>query len=118
MTEQDAIERINLHKEWGFSHDTMIALDMAINALEENYKLKETLLRKAVYINELEKELAELKEKKVHVVKKERWIDTKCVCGKVFSVHHGDGYHSISNEMQTDYCPECGIKLDWSESNE
>ena len=66
-------------------------------------------------IEELEKELLELKEKHVHVVKKQQWMDTECVCGKVFSVHHGDGYHSIPYAMKTNYCPECGIKLEWED---
>ena len=48
-------------------------------------------------------------------VKFEPWMNTECDCGFVFSVHHGDGYHSIPYENQTKYCPNCGQKLDWGE---
>lgn len=61
-----------------------------------------------IVIKALEKQIA--KE-----VKFEQWMDTKCDCGHVFSVHHGDGYHSIPYENQTNYCPNCGQKLDWGE---
>ena len=43
-----------------------------------------------------------------------RWIYTRCDCGHEFSVHHGDGYYSIPYEEKTNYCPDCGQKLDWS----
>ena len=41
------------------------------------------------------------------------WTDTKCPCGYVFSKHHGDGYHSVPYENQTNHCPNCGQKLKW-----
>ena len=50
-------------------------------------------------------------------IKEEKWIDTKCVCGHVLSEHFGDGYHDIPFQSKTAYCPECGQKLDWSETN-
>ena len=43
-----------------------------------------------------------------------RWIYTKCNCGHDFSVHHGDGYYSIPYNEKTNYCPDCGQKLDWT----
>ena len=63
---------------------------------------------KDMAIKALEKQIA--KE-----VKFEPWMNTECDCGFVFSVHHGDGYHSIPYENQTKYCPNCGQKLDWGE---
>ena len=51
-------------------------------------------------------------------IEKQQWIDTICECGRVFSKHHGDGYHSIPYENQTKYCPECGQALDWEEGGE
>lgn len=48
-------------------------------------------------------------------VEKQRWGDTVCGCGRVFSKHHGDGYYSIPYENMTKYCPECGQALDWEE---
>ena len=50
-------------------------------------------------------------------VEEEKWIDTKCVCGHVFSKHYGDGYYDIPLQNKTAYCPECGQKLDWGEEN-
>ena len=43
----------------------------------------------------------------------ERWIDTKCKCGYVFSKHYGDGYYDIPIEKQTKFCPNCGQRLCW-----
>lgn len=40
---------------------------------------------------------------------------TKCVCGHVFSVHHGDGYYSLPEKRKTNYCPDCGQRLLWEE---
>lgn len=53
--------------------------------------------------------------RKIYKVKKESWIDTKCQCGKVFSKSYPDGYYKIPYENRTNYCPDCGIKLDWGE---
>lgn len=50
-------------------------------------------------------------------VEEEKWIDTKCVCGHVFSKHYGDGYYDVPLQNKTAYCPECGQKLDWGEEN-
>lgn len=47
-------------------------------------------------------------------IKEEKWTDTKCRCGHVFSRHLGDGYHDIPYQNKTAYCPECGQKLDWT----
>lgn len=46
-------------------------------------------------------------------VKKEQWMDTKCICGHIFSKSYEDGYYSIPCENQTNYCPDCGRKLLW-----
>ena len=50
-------------------------------------------------------------------VKIQQWIYTKCDCGYEFSKHHGDGYYSIPLEKKTNYCPKCGQKLDWSDTD-
>lgn len=63
------------------------AVKMAIKALEKQVSLK---------------------------IKEEKWTDTKCRCGHVFSKHLGDGYHDIPYQNKTAYCPECGQKLDWT----
>ena len=59
-------------------------------------------------INALEKQIPKK-------VKTEQWIYTKCDCGYEFSKHRGDGYYSIPLENKTNFCPNCGQKLDWSE---
>ena len=91
MTEQEAIEVIK--RVYNVScpdhEDEMLyekAIELAIKALER----------------QIAKE-----------VKFKPWMNTECDCGFVFSVHHGDGYHSIPYENQTKYCTNCGQKLDW-----
>lgn len=37
----------------------------------------------------------------------------KCVCGHIFSVHHGNGYYSLPEKRKTNYCPDCGQRLHW-----
>ena len=78
----------------------------AIKYLENHGYISDDV--KDMAIKALEKQIA--KE-----VKFEPWMNTECDCGFVFSVHHGDGYHSIPYENQTKYCPNCGQKLDWGE---
>lgn len=72
------------------------------------------------YDNELAIEAAikAIKKQIPKKVEKQEWMDTVCGCGRVFSKHHGDGYHSIPYENQTKYCPECGQALDWEEGGE
>ena len=58
-----------------------------------------------------------LEAKKKQIPKKikiEQYIYTECSCGYEFSKHHGDGYYSVPYENRTNYCPNCGQKLDWS----
>ncbi len=52
--------------------------------------------------------------KKVNI---QRYIYTKCNCGHEFSKHYGDGYYDVPHENKTNYCPDCGQALDWSEKN-
>lgn len=70
---------------------------------QENEKLKEALLHNAGYIDELEKELTELKELCTH--KKPLWIyDDEPICTNCQNVL--DGYETI--------CDICNQFLDWS----
>lgn len=89
MTAQEAINRINFCKPpeamWGKAHE---AFEVAIEALEKQIPKK---------------------------VVENRWIYTRCDCGHEFSIHHGDGYYSIPYKQKTNYCPDCGQKLDWGE---
>lgn len=48
-------------------------------------------------------------------IKTERWVDTKCECGYIFSIHHGDGYHTVPYENRVEFCPNCGQALEWME---
>lgn len=91
MTEAEAIKVLEKEKAYMDSHGGDIqsnALGMAIEAME--------------------KQIA----KKIH---EEAWIYTKCDCGYEFSKHHGDGYYTVPYHKKTNYCPNCGQKLDWSE---
>lgn len=42
-------------------------------------------------------------------------VCTKCKCGHIFSIHHGDGYYSLPEMRKTNYCPDCGQRLLWKE---
>ena len=98
MTESEAIEKLknmrlfmqitDENNDCKFTEDDYKANEMAIQALKKQIAKK---------------------------VKIEQWIYTKCDCGYEFSRHHGDGYYSIPLEKKTNYCPNCGQKLDWSE---
>lgn len=62
------------------------------------------------------KECREAREKqKPHKIKFKQWEDTKCTCGYEFSRDLGDGYHDIPIERKTNYCPDCGQKLQWDD---
>lgn len=37
---------------------------------------------------------------------------TKCKCGHIFSIHHGNEYYSLP---ETNYCPDCGQRLLWED---
>ena len=85
----------------------------AIDLLKNNEERRTAcgyVLVKNLAIKALEKQIP----KKVKI---QQWIYTKCDCGYEFSKHHGDGYYSIPLEKKTNYCPECGQKLDWSDTD-
>ena len=90
MNEQEAIKRLKYEKpSKEYQGNLNKAIDKAIEALEKQIPKK---------------------------IIENRWIYTKCDCGHEFSVHHGDGYYSIPYEEKTNYCPDCGQKLDWSKA--
>ena len=132
MTEQEVVEAIKFLKgkyPLGLcDRDEYENTQIAIKALETMQKLKKRNLTMGDLENYIQfedecvkknftfKSLLEAREKQIpKEVKFEQWIDTKCDCGHIFSVHHGDGYHSIPYENQTSYCPNCGQKLNWGE---
>lgn len=86
-------------------------LERHIQFLRENWKPHpdyNVIEAHGMAINALEKQVA----KKVC---EEEWIYTKCDCGYEFSRHHGDGFYTVPYHKKTNYCPNCGQKLDWSE---
>lgn len=87
MTEQEAIEKLKFRKMFRMHGEDMNEeFDIAIKALEKQIPKK---------------------------VVENRWIYTRCDCGYEFFIHHGDGYYSIPYKQKTNYCPNCGQKLDW-----
>ena len=91
----------------------------------EVYNMKTTDLLESLHsklLNNIENITEEemtifLEAKKKQIPKKikiEQYIYTECSCGYEFSKHHGDGYYSVPYENRTNYCPNCGQKLDWS----
>lgn len=54
-----------------------------------------------------------LKKQTPYKVKIEQWTDTRCICGYVFSEDLEDGYYTVPLENKTNFCRNCGQKLDW-----
>ena len=131
MTEKEAIERLKLHKEWGMSKDTKIAINTAIAALETvNFlkerglnisKLKEVDYHKEViqkinynaYMELMEEVLIfrgfnELKKPTDKIKRHDfqrRLISIDGICP-----HCQNGVNSACA-----YCNTCGQRLDWSD---
>lgn len=89
MNNQQAIDRLVKHLEWGWSEKTVEAIKMGIHALEET---------KWIPVNP------------IILDKLNGDIDYECpLCGKqVMS----------DAESRNNYCGECGCKFDWSEIDE
>lgn len=86
MNNQQAIDRLVKHLEWGWSKETVEAIKMGIHALKET----QWIPVKPIILDELNGD-----------------IDYECpLCGKqVMS----------DAESRSNYCGECGCKFDWSE---
>ena len=102
---ENALSNTNSNCEWAKKdvEGTILALDMAISALEEiqQYRAIGTV-----------EELRELKEKEIKKV--ERYNDKHyCECGcPVDIMLDGVTLKPIGGQI---YCDQCGAKLDWSE---
>ncbi len=92
MQEQEAIKRLELHKEWGWKAKTLEAIDKAIKALEKQIPTKP----------DLEGDGYDPEGNLVY----DTWICPNCE--KHYEVDYDDYKH----------CPECGQKIDWSEHDE
>ena len=89
MTAQEAIKAIKDNKPTSGYYILCEALDVACEALEKQIPKK---------------------------MKEEKWIYTKCSCGRILSIHHGDGYYEVPHAVKMEkYCHNCGQKLDWGE---
>ena len=88
MNNQQAIDRLVKHLEWGWTEETVEAIEMGIHALKET----QWIPVKPIILDELNGD-----------------IDYECpLCGKqVMS----------DAESRSNYCGECGCKFDWSEIN-
>lgn len=89
MNNQQAIDRLVKHLEWGWTEETVEAIKMGIHALKET----QWIPVKPIILDELNGD-----------------IDYECpLCGKqVMS----------DAESRSNYCGECGCKFDWSEIDE
>ena len=93
MTESEAIKELHRIRPRGsiIPQKRAEAIDMAIKAVEKQIPKK---------------------------VKIQQWIDTKCESGYCFSKSYEDGYYSVPYENMTNYCTNCGQKLDWGTESE
>lgn len=100
-------EEIQQYRELGAVEE----IAYCIKQSEEEFNM----LIEYLHIGTIE-EFKELKEKSMAKhIEIQQWIDTKCVCGHIFSKHYGDGYHTVPYQNRTKHCPNCGQKLDWKE---
>ena len=89
----------------------------AINRLRDHFRIHDDG-RPTPYLDDAVRIAFKALEKQIpKKVEIQQWIYTKCDCGYEFSKHHGDGYYSIPLEKKTNYCPKCGQKLDWSDTD-
>lgn len=51
------------------------------------------------------------------VITMNKYMPTKCKCGKEISEHHGDGYYSVDYKKQTRFCSDCGIERIFKHGN-
>lgn len=100
MNNQQAIDRLVEHLEWGWTEETVAAIEMGIHALKETQWIpcsekmpEDNTDVKPIILDELNGD-----------------IDYECpLCGKqVMS----------DTESRNNYCGECGCKFDWSEIDE
>lgn len=88
MNNQQAIDKLLKHLEWGWSEETAEAIKMGIHALKET----QWIPVKPIILDELNGD-----------------IDYECpLCGKQVMP---------DAESRSNYCGECGCKFDWSEIN-
>ncbi len=135
MTEKEAIERLELHKEWGFVAETMQAIDMAISSLEEIQQYRElgTVEGFKNKINDV-KTLSRLYEKlSDQEVREYRELQTYKKLGTVEEFREakkkriperpniwGDGHDDEGEPIYDMYdCPSCGksYEIDYDKSD-
>lgn len=89
MNNNQAIDRLVKHLEWGWSPETVAAIEMGIHALEET----KWIPVKPIILDTLNGD-----------------IEYECpLCGKQIM---------SDAESRNNYCGECGCKFDWSEMDE
>ena len=112
MTIQEAIERLEVHKGWGYREGTMTALDMAISALKAIQQYRE--------IGTVE-EFREAREKQIPKapIMKPYYEDMPdeeylcCpTCGDILTDRIPD-----DNKNFYFHCLNCGQKFDWREED-
>ena len=112
MTEQEKIKKAIRHFEC-MKNDAVVVLDSGFwtHTGESDLVYRNRKMYAELAIKALEKQMP----KKVKI---QQWIDTKCECGYRFSKSYEDGYYSVPYENMTNYCTNCGQKLDWGTESE
>lgn len=95
MTREEAIVRLELHKEWGLAPETLEAINMAIADMEKQ------IPKKILYIEQSYGT---------------PWFCPECESDQIkVEFFSTDGYEP---KEKVSYCWKCGQALDWSEEND
>lgn len=107
MTEREAIERLEKHKEWGWNKITEEAIEVAITALEETQQYRE--------IGTVEecREAVEKQRAKKPNLEGDGYADGHMVYDTWICPCCGISYEIDYDDYK--YCPDCGQRIDWSE---
>ena len=116
------------YEDTGLTPEEVKALKQESKNVQVDYSLLEYYKTRRLYYEDVYKkeftatvvECREAREKqKVLKMIVRHDTDTKCKCGYLFSfsadVGTGERYYDVRNESKSNYCPECGQKLQWND---
>lgn len=106
MTIQEAIERLEVHKGWGYREGTMTALDMAISALKAIQQYREIGT-----VEECREAVEKQTQKKCAIDSCPDHTHYKCpTCGKIQMSEYKRGIRILGRI--TNFCDNCGQGLE------